>query len=454
MRIDESYDQSKINPSRMDRLVKSLAALRARRDLLLYGWDFVQYREANIKRALGDFRDSSRIYSMLADEIGVEVGGSGAKVRQAFREASVIYLLKYYRGEGKGKIRCVNSVKMIVEEGGPFAASAALVLADDAFGNGSPLEMVERLYSAAIALGSSKEVVQLGATYIFPGNLLKVVTADGGMKLIGQWGQARWFDETPNVLYAPPWCMWYNDFVVLKSIEGRMATRYLMGNLSGALEDLEKASLLDEEDQKLIERGMPSNYMRLMDGLRQGHFFCSKEEIAAFKGSRLRVFVKAEIAMECEHWLEAKKVYETLLLDPERPATVAERAYLIYAIACCNAYAGDPIRAKVALVPFFEKNSELRSTSTYWRAIFALAGISSPEDAILILSKAVQDNPPTEAMENIVMNLGQLNFGINKNAEAKKYFTLIANGEGPEWRVEAARNYLERIAQQELGQAK
>lgn len=242
----------------------------------------------------------------------------------------------------------------------------------------------------------------------------------GDMRTIGQMNRVGWFQPRPNEIYTIHTCKWLADYYSMQSYLGLAMISYIDGGKEEALSHLSNAMRFDQFDVSKTERGTPSNFLRLRDGIQRGRFYGTAEELRCFQGDKFPMAIIAEWAFECERWQEALTRYDELAKTPG--LSVEANAYLDYARGCALLFMDRKKEALIKLTEFSVKSSKYKNTPSFPRAIFALASTKDKPDEIAdFLLNSLPSLLDKEYRIRALLKIGQsLAYGP-RNAEGIKY---------------------------------
>jgi tetratricopeptide (TPR) repeat protein len=321
----------------------------------------------------------------------------------------------------------------------PYAVDEKLLLAEIAFDANETKRSLE-LLSDALML-TTKPFPDTGV-YDLREALAKVTAPAPKMRSFSQWGNSEWFTVSPSELYNIVLCKWYVNYMQIKVLSLQAMAHFSLGNTDEAILAINQMKMLDPDDAKLADSGLPSNFTRLRDGFSSGRLYAESQELAIFKGKERPLLLKAELAMEMEQWGEAERLYQLVKEKYSASLSVPALAYLDFAIASTSIYRGDADKAKALLKKFDSDKGEFRKTSTYWRSIYARANLEKPEASIPIYEAALKENPPSPVARQLRFSIGQVAVGVGDNEKARKYFNAIISEKVDDYRTKAAHQYI------------
>jgi len=460
IRLYKLYDYSGNSPRRLERLSRYLEKVKLCRALAEHGSGYVLLCEANRARLSGDTKKAHGLYGALA-RLSIQQPAGKMKfnysifdetpevnsepVPLAFHDAAVVQRYACSKGEDALTIaRDEKALIALISNGSPFASSAALALGENAYLSNLATAECIKYFELAISLAAAESQKQHREAYGLPFATSKKVTTEGGMRAVAGWSQMDWFKENPEKLYAFPWCNWMPTYTAIRAHHGCAVAHFLNGDVGKALECIQATQKLDVDDQILYNNGLPSNYARLRDGFLNGRFYATRIELSMFKGSQLGRLLVAEIAMETERWKDAVAGYRTLLQG--EGLNVDQKAYVEYAMACALIFMGDRQAANALLIGFQGPRPPYRKSPSYWRAVFAKVSIIPVNEAVSTLTALLYEQPPPDVRLDLLMNLGQITYGMGRRAEAAKWFGALLESGASGWREAAARNFLNKIS--------
>jgi hypothetical protein len=444
--LDSNYspDWLKSEVGRNQKIARKL------RELALFGYGYTLYFEANRQRVAGNFEQAFNLFDKLR-ALSAENANNPARSISSINDPHIAEqpidalfgcAARFYSGlclfeKGSRGETLEYFQKFPAAKGDPYASDIELLRGNIYFDDGDFTGAIE-------CFSGSLKSIEAGKDWqvTLPDNLLKVLTPASDMRPTAKWGNREWFREDPSKLYNIATSPWYADYLRLRIYGSASMAHFALGDVRASLQNLERMRFIDQDDSQLTKSGIPSNYRRLYDGFSSGRFYAEPGELSAFKGKERPTLLRAELAMETEHWAEAERLYKIIDRQFSQSLSLDARAYIDYAIASAELFQNNIAPAKQRLEKFSDKNSEYRKSKSYWRAVFALGSTDSPPNMIIRYEGAMKQSPPPDIDRQLRFSCAQIALGIGDNKRARFYLESIINDKISDYKQTAARQYL------------
>lgn len=369
-------------------------------DLIRHGHGFVLYVTGNKHRLNNQWGEAVTIYTNLitlheknrknqpvttTDPIdprlaSAPIPGIYAAAGHLYRAQCLIALANY-----KG---AKQDIDWLLSKRTPYLGEAQRLLGDIALEDEGDVKDAAKSYTNAIATLSSlsNSAAEQDEDYAIPSTSLARVRVASQLRTTDSFGNIKWATTEPDKVYTASSCPWYADSERMIAHVRRSICRFIANDTTGAVSDLSIISEVDREDSILTSQRAPSNYLRLSTGYQNGRLFATAPELALFRDKlKIRICL-AEVAFETERWDEAITRYKSIYAaDKEKSfLTLAQRAYIEYALACALTYNGQSSKIGDIGKGFEGPRPAYANTYTYWRAIAYLANKDRANEAALL----------------------------------------------------------------------
>lgn len=443
--------RARVNNDRIQRLA----------DIAIHGLGFRLYYEANIQRlqyhnyekALGVYEKLLRLSD--SNKNTEESGLSLVWADDATIDSLPIHPV--YAAAGRyGSLCCRYALgsldprqefvrKACSEVGSPFFPANNLLLVDSLIASGLVKDAEVALVASLRWLGSPVVDDQ----YAIPKQSRERTRPSGAMRAATGMGRVTWFDPSPSELYTLENCPWWADYVSMQCKKSLSLIRFMQKDKDQALQLLGEALRYDQIDNQYTQKGIPSNYLRLRDGIQAGGFFATDQEMAAFPPSALPALFLSEWKFECEEWGDAINAYDRVAkMGKLQPAALA---YIDFAKASAYIYAENNGKAKELLTKFTQPNSTYKKAPSYPRALFALGSVAKDErDSIKTWSEIYDLDCSPTYKGDVCMAIGQTALAIGDFQTARSAFSraVSLSGRGSA-RYDVAMAFIEKTKERE-----